>query len=811
MGGNVLRLARPASPAGGWTNEELAELYRVEHSLFQAGLAVETECGVSDEGDPWFVFCHRDGHVIVHAARIDGLYHLHCATLPAPLTGRSFGAIAKTFVEKLAKTQKAGPSGRVVAHPSALLSLLVAASVLSVDAVLHNSAHASELSPATHDHLSASNLAPRAPNATLARELADIFFSAVWRSPEGSGEREAIWQAVENAAVGLCALSEAPPFAHASINLTGPELSQGVRPVPEGVETPDNPSRPILADAVGASSSSAAGMDTVASSTLALTVLQPAIEAPKFLTSWEDAFSEEGATFSALGGGLPAISASIGVGAFSSPHEKTFFSSATLPPIPVDGVLLDITPTSHGETIDLNDYATGTVRIFISGGGALTVTHASAVQSIEVAEGVKAELTLSYDESTSAAPVHQTLRLDGATDVSLKLDPNPIVAAAAPTADLVVDSQGAQANDLNLVAASQDTSTDLNIKVVGSQDLALNETAVMAASSTLDASSLTGKLALGIDFGSGGTTLTDLSLGSSNLVVTPQDSVAIVNLPFSNAQIELGLNLDTVTFGYNDQPTAGESTELSVVLGNAGVTPAPVIVRCMDAAEVNSLTIISNDGGNIVNNIADSALTSLVLSGPTSLEIDAIGGIAASSAQNIVIDATSLAGNLVLNASGIVDTAVGGRQVQIDTGSGHSIITDTIYTENLSFTIGSGNSIVNIASGAEQITISGLKPTDQVNVGSVGVVDLFTNGLGPLLPHQSAIDASATLEDAAALAASFAESNAAHQALLFSYRGNAYVFVDAFGNHVFDPSADAIVKVIGATSSTELSGVFHSS
>ena len=810
MGGNVLRLARPASPAGGWTNEELAELYRVEHSLFQAGLAVETECGVSDEGDPWFVFCHGDGHVIVHAARIDGLYHLHCATLPAPLTGRSFGAIAKTFVEKLAKTQKAGPSGRVVAHPSALLSLLVAASVLSVDAVLHNSAHASESSPATHNHLSASNPAPRAPNATLARELADIFFSAVWRSPEGSGEREAIWQAVENAAVGLCAMSEALPFAHASIDLSWPELSQGVRPVPEGVETSDNPSRPFLADAVGASSSSAAGMVTVASSTLALTVLQPAIEAPKFLTSWEDAFSEERATFSALGG-LPAISASIGVGAFSSPHEKTFFSSATLPPIPADGVLLDITPTSHGETIDLNDYATGTVRIFVSGGGALTVTHASAVQSIEVAEGVKAELTLSYDESTSAAPVHQTLRLDGATDVSLKLDPNPIVAAAMPTADLVVDSQGAKANDLNLAAASQDTSTDLNIKVVGSQDLALNETAVTAASSTLDASSLTGKLALGIDFGSGGTTLTDLSLGSSNLVVTPQDSVAIVNLPFSNAKIGLGLNLDTVTFGYNDQPTAGESTELSVVLGNAGVTPAPVMIGCIDAAEVNSLTIISNDGGNIVNNITDSALTNLVLSGPTSLEIDAIGGIAASNTQNIVIDATSLAGNLVLNASEIVDTAVGGRQVQIDTGSGHSIISDTAYTENLSLTIGSGNSIVNIASGAELITISGLKPIDQVNVGSVGVVDLFTNGLGPLLPHQSAIDASATLEDAAALAASFAESNAAHQALLFSYRGNAYVFVDAFGTHVFDPSADAIVKVIGATSSTELSGVFHSS
>ena len=54
--------------------------------------------------------------------------------------------------------------------------------------------------------------APKAPIATLARELADIFFSAVWRNPEGSGEREAIWQAVENAAVGLCAISEALSF-----------------------------------------------------------------------------------------------------------------------------------------------------------------------------------------------------------------------------------------------------------------------------------------------------------------------------------------------------------------------------------------------------------------------------------------------------------------------------------------------------------------------------------------------------------------------------------------------------------------------
>jgi hypothetical protein len=805
MGGTVLPLARarPASPGSGWTNGELAELYRVEHSLFQAGLVVETECGVSDEGDPWFVFCHGDGRVVVHAARIDGLYHLYCATLPAPLTGRSFGAIAKTFVEMIAKTQNAGPSGRVVAHPSALLSLLVAAAVLSVDTVLHDSAHASELSPAPRNHLSAPNPAPKAANATLARESADIFFSAVWRNSEGWGEREAIWQAVENAAVGMSAVSGALSFAFPSIESSGPELTQGVRPVPEGVETHNKLlDRPILADAVDASSSLPAGMDAVAAGpTLAPTRLQPAIDWPKSLTLEGGAFPEEGA--SPAPGGMPAIGGPEGISALAPPQDKTFISSATLSLNPVN---LDITLTSRGETTDLGGYATGSVRIIVTGDGALTVTHAAVAHSIEISKGVKAELTLSYDGSPSTAPVDQTLKLDGATDVSV----NPIVAAATPPVNLVVESDGGQANTLNLVPAGQGPSADLNIQVIGFQDLALNESAVMAGASKLDASSLTGKLALGIDFGNGAATVTDLSLGSANLVVTPQDSVAIEDLSGGNPQIELGIDLNTVVFGYNSQATTGGSNELSIVLGSIGVAPAPVTIGSIDATEANDLTVISNNGDNVIHNLVDSALTKLVLSGPTSIEIDSIGGITANSVQNIVIDATMLAGTLILNASAIADTAVGGRQVEIATGSGQSIISDTNPTESLGFTIGSGNALINIASGAEQIAIAGLKSADQVNVGSGGAVDLFTNGLVTLQPHQTAIDASATLEGAAALAAKFAESGTAHQALLFSYQGSTYVFVDAFGSHVFNPSADAIVKVIGVTSSTDLSGVFHS-
>ena len=807
MGGTILPLARPASPAGGWTNDELAELYRVEHSLFQAGLAVETECGVSDEGDPWFVFCHGDGHVVVHAARIGSLYHLYCATLPAPLTGRSFGAIAKTFAEMIAKTQKAGLSGRVVAHPSALLSLLVAAAVLSVDAVLHNSAHASELSPAPQNHLSAPNPALKAPNATFGPELADIFFSAVWRNPEGRGEREAIWQVVENAAVGLCVISEALSFAFPSVQSSGTELTQGVRPVPEGAETHDKLlDHPILADAVGTTSFLATVTDAVASPTLAPSDLQLAIDARKFLTLEGGAFLDEGATYSAPDG-MPAICGPGWISALARPQDKTVNSSTTLSLNPVDNANLDIPLTSQGKTIDLSADATASVQLIVSGDGALTVTHAAAAQSIEVSRGVKAELTLSYGGSPSIAPVDQTLKLDGATDVSV----NPIVAAPTQPVNLVVESDGGQENTLNLVPAGQGPSGDLNIQVTGFQDLALNESAATAGASKLDASSLTGNLALGIDFGNGANTVTDLSLGSANLVVTPQDSVAIEDLSAGNSQIELGIDLNTVVFGYNSQAATGSSTKLSIVLGSIDAAPAPVTISSIYATEVTDLTVNSNNGDNVIHGLVDSVLTKLVLSGPTSVEIDSISGITANNVQNVVIDATTLAGTLILNASAIADTAVGGRLVEIATGSGQSIVSDTNPTESLGFTIGSGNALINIASGAERIAIAGLKSTDQVNVGSGAAVDLFTNGLVTLQPHQTAIDASVTLEDAAALAANFAESGAAHQALLFSYQGSAYVFVDAFGNHVFDPSADAIIKVIGVTSSTNLSGVFHSS
>ena len=43
--------------------------------LTQAGLETEVDSGITDEGDPWFVFIRPDtGDVVAHFARIDGLF-----------------------------------------------------------------------------------------------------------------------------------------------------------------------------------------------------------------------------------------------------------------------------------------------------------------------------------------------------------------------------------------------------------------------------------------------------------------------------------------------------------------------------------------------------------------------------------------------------------------------------------------------------------------------------------------------------------------------------------------------------------------
>lgn len=138
------------SITSGWSNAELAELYRVEHALIKAGIQLETERGVTEEGDPWFVFCRDNGDVLVHIARLDGRYHLYSPALAQPMTGTSFSSLTRSFIGAVPVPPER--SARVVLHPAALLSVLVLTIFYSADILLNKGAHAAELNGGSGDH-----------------------------------------------------------------------------------------------------------------------------------------------------------------------------------------------------------------------------------------------------------------------------------------------------------------------------------------------------------------------------------------------------------------------------------------------------------------------------------------------------------------------------------------------------------------------------------------------------------------------------------------------------------------------------------
>ena len=88
----------PTTSAGDWSNKELASIYRALRLLHGAGVAIEAERGVTDDGSPWCVFCNSQGEVLVHIARIDQGYVLDGVGLDGPLRGRTFDELIDRFV-----------------------------------------------------------------------------------------------------------------------------------------------------------------------------------------------------------------------------------------------------------------------------------------------------------------------------------------------------------------------------------------------------------------------------------------------------------------------------------------------------------------------------------------------------------------------------------------------------------------------------------------------------------------------------------------------------------------------------------------
>lgn len=124
----IVPFARPASRRG-WTAQDRADLERVRRTLAAAGLNVDTDEGVTDEGDPWFVVLRAgDEEVLVHIARIGAEYVVAGPALERPLRGRSL----RGLVEDYARRQSLwfpfarDGAGKVFVHPASLVAALVA-------------------------------------------------------------------------------------------------------------------------------------------------------------------------------------------------------------------------------------------------------------------------------------------------------------------------------------------------------------------------------------------------------------------------------------------------------------------------------------------------------------------------------------------------------------------------------------------------------------------------------------------------------------------------------------------------------------
>jgi len=130
--GRILSFLGARRPSSDWTQQELAEFYRVESALLQNGLLVVTERGLSDEGDPWFVFClSKNEEVIAHFARIDSYYFVVSSAFSGVARGRDFKLLVRELMGAHPLLLPGDRGGqKVFLHPAASLAALLAASYL---------------------------------------------------------------------------------------------------------------------------------------------------------------------------------------------------------------------------------------------------------------------------------------------------------------------------------------------------------------------------------------------------------------------------------------------------------------------------------------------------------------------------------------------------------------------------------------------------------------------------------------------------------------------------------------------------------
>jgi hypothetical protein len=827
---------------GNWSNEELAELYRVEHALVQSGIALETGCGLTDEGDPWFVFCRRQGEVLVHLTRYDGLYRLYSPAFPEPLIGLSFPALTKSFVSGLRMPLQ--QSGNVSVHPAALLSVLVAAIFYAFD--FHSKPAQAAKEAEDSDHGQSSHLLPDLPtsdalnqafvggftafcnrtseavSSILAKvETAAILFATAVVVFANHGHADAAPDA-DDAAVALAAEHQIRPTdkypapdeaeqhhanaagsapSHIALSSDAQDTFQAVPTVGgvsanrEGIASdkataPGPQSSPVQSTNFGYNPEAATVQEGNASAAVAD---ESAVASVVTARLHDNSFAD----------GLPVILAGQ-QGENEDGGEHVINLTLT------DGAAASVSGADNGGTININlagvggsidlSGANGINTLTVAGDGSLLITGIASLGSPEIIIAPHYDVSLTFGaESAGAAPV---IKLSGQDQLSL---------TDAPKMPLTLDSEGTGSNTVTIADAAVSGNAAFDLKIVGIQNLLLQESAAAFDNTQIQSSAFSGSLTVGLDLQNASQSV-DLSKVNASTFIVGDGNVALLAAE-SGANIELGSNLSTVEVSVKGA-TAATPASLSFDLSSGSGQPAAEFIKSLVTPFTSDVSISSSGAGSTgVNTIAtllDPSLSVLTLTGDSPLTIGAIEGPTLVNGQGITIDAHEFSGVLNLDVSDIADTAVGGGSITIIGGSGWNVLTNLTAAGSTTFILGPGANTINISAGSVSDTVNGLTGNTGVTVGSdAGYADTTIDALNAGT-SQASIDSQTSLIAAAQAASSFAGSSAAHQALLFTYQGVQYAFIDASGSHVFDPAVDAIVKLIGIPANANLAGIFHS-
>ena len=115
---NTVGLADVRFRRRGWSNHELAQFHRMIAILCDVQFAFETDSGVTDEGDPWLVFCEVDsGEIFAHFARIGGKYVVCAPCLNQLVTSATLHRLVDHFID-LCPCRRAA-AGRSRSSPAA--------------------------------------------------------------------------------------------------------------------------------------------------------------------------------------------------------------------------------------------------------------------------------------------------------------------------------------------------------------------------------------------------------------------------------------------------------------------------------------------------------------------------------------------------------------------------------------------------------------------------------------------------------------------------------------------------------------------